>query len=184
VLFRSNGGADNDSIIADAGNDSVNGNLGDDTISGGAGNDSLRGGRGNDSISGGDGNDILSGDLGSDTLSGGAGRDRFLFSGQASSLANPDVITDFDAEQDQLLFDYTPAAALTGAVQVNYAAAASLAQQLFDGHGGDQETASIAVGADRYIFYSSSGGGTVDSAILLQGLNITTTPAQDFAEAS
>jgi serralysin len=181
---RINGGADNDQIAAGEGNDSVNGNLGDDMIAGDAGNDSLRGGQGNDSISGSEGDDMLSGDLGQDGLRGGTGRDSFVFSGQASPLANPDIITDFDPHQDQLVLGFTPAAMLTGASQPNLATAAILAQQLFDGRAGDREIASIGVGNDRYIFYSSSGGGTIDSAILILGPDFVIEGTSDFAEAS
>jgi Ca2+-binding RTX toxin-like protein len=60
---------------------------------------------GNNVLSGGDGNDTLDGLLGEDTLVGGAGSDSFQFStapGTFSFGSNIDVITDFDASQDQI----------------------------------------------------------------------------------
>ena len=177
---RINGGANDDLITGDAGNDTVNGNLGNDTISGGDGNDSLRGGQGNDSISGDAGNDVIQGDLGSDTLTGGAGNDIFIFSGQSSTAAAPDTITDFTSGTDHISLSFAPAAVLTGAMQTSLAAATVAAQSLLDGNPGDHEVAALGVGADTYIFYSSVGGATVDSAILLSGVMPMTVSLSDF----
>ncbi len=178
---RLNGGADNDQIVAGDGNDSVNGNLGNDTIAGEAGSDALRGGQGNDSITGDASDDTISGDLGRDTLSGGAGRDGFIFSGQSSTAATPDTITDFDPQQETLMIGYIPVAVLTGASQTSFSAATDLAQQLFDGRSGNQEVAAVAVGSDTYIFFSSNGGATADSAVLLQSVAPGAIDLQDFA---
>ena len=177
---RINGGANDDLITGAGDNDTVNGNLGNDTIDGGDGNDSLRGGQGNDSITGGNGNDIISGDLGVDTLTGGAGADIFQFSGQASPAAAPDVITDFTHGTDLLSIGYIPAAILTGAAQSSLSAAATFAQQQFDGHAGNHEVAAVTVGSDTYLFFSSNGGPAADSAILLQGMSLTILSVADF----
>ncbi|WP_340316358.1 calcium-binding protein [Rhizorhabdus argentea] len=177
---RMNGGADDDAMTGDAGNDTMNGNRGNDIVDGGDGNDSLRGGQGNDSLSGGAGNDMLSGDLGQDSLSGGDGIDVFLFSGQASPIATPDRIADFDPAADRLALGFAPAALLTGASQADLAAASSFAQSLMDGHAGDQEVVALAVGADTYLFYSSSGGAMADSAVLLAGVNVSAVVPGDF----
>lgn len=177
---RIQGGRDNDTIQGGEGSDTVNGNLGNDTIDGGIGNDSLRGGQGNDSILGGTGNDILSGDLGTDTLTGGTGSDLFQFGGQASLVASPDRISDLTDGSDRLSVGYTPLAVLTGAAQSSLSAAATLAQQLFDGAVGNQEVAAIGVGADSYLFYSSNGGATADSAVLLAGVSASAITLADF----
>jgi Ca2+-binding RTX toxin-like protein len=177
---RINGGANDDLITGGAGNDTVNGNLGNDTIDGGDGNNSLRGGQGNDSIVAGNGNDVISGDLGSDTLTGGGGTDIFVFSGQSSPVASPDRITDYTVGTDHLSLGFAPAAVLTGAAQASLSDAASAAQALFDGHAGNQEVAVLAVGSDSYVFYSSSGGATVDSAILLSGVSAGAISSSDF----
>ncbi len=177
---RINGGASDDSIVGSAGNDSINGNLGNDSIDGGDDNDSMRGGQGNDTIAGGNGNDLLLGDLGSDRLTGGAGADIFTFSGQGSLATAPDSITDFTAGTDRLALGFTPAALLTGTTQTTLAAAQTAAQQLADGHAGTREVAIFAVGSDSYVFYSSSGGATLDSAVLLAGISSSALALSDF----
>jgi serralysin len=177
---RMQGGQGDDLITGGAGNDTINGNLGNDTIDGGDGNDSLRGGQGNDSIMGGNGNDVLSGDLGQDTLTGGPGQDIFVFSGSGSPSTAPDLITDYTPGTDHLSIGFAPLAVLTGAAQSSLAAASMAAQTLLDGHAGDQEVAALAVGSDTYIFYSSSGGATVDSAVQLAGVNPASLGLGDF----
>ncbi len=177
---RIQGGASDDQIIGDNGNDTVNGNLGNDAIDGGADDDSLRGGQGNDSIAGNSGNDVLSGDLGTDTLSGGSGIDLFQFSGAGSPSTAPDRITDFADGTDRIAIGQLPTTVLTGASQFSLSDAASLAQQLFNGSAGTSEVAAIAVGSDTYVFYSSNGGATIDSAIQLVGLNPSIVTATDF----
>lgn len=164
---RINGGAGDDSITGGEGNDSINGNLGNDHIDGGTGNDHIRGGQGNDTLVGGAGHDILSGDLGADVLTGGAGVDRFVFAINGSTIAAPDRITDFQDGVDLLSIGFKPGTVLTGAAQANLSAAKAAAQQIFDAHPGLGEVAAMRVGADTYIFYSGSGGGTVDSAVNL-----------------
>ncbi|MBW8749206.1 MAG: calcium-binding protein [Acidobacteria bacterium] len=176
-----NGGANDDQIIGGSGNDTVNGNRGNDTIDGGSDNDSLRGGQDNDSISGGDGNDTLSGDLGVDTLTGGAGSDLFQFSGQGSTVnGGTDRVTDYVDGSDHVSVGYAPAAVLMGEAQASLAAADTAAQQLFDGHGGNAEVAALMVGSDTYLFYSSDGGATADSAILVAGVSASLFTAADF----
>jgi len=172
---RINGGANEDKITAGSGNDSVNGNKGNDTIDGGSGDDTLRGGQDQDSISGGQGNDNLTGDLGDDTLIGGAGFDtltgaagvdRFQFSGtDANFTSQADVVTDYTDGTDKIALGFTVASVLTGAAQSSVSGAAAYAQQLFDNHSGNNEAAALQIGSDTYLFYSSSGGATVDSAI-------------------
>lgn len=181
---RINGGANDDLIRGgnDNGSDTINGNLGNDTIEGGAGNDSLRGGQGDDSILGGDGNDLLYGDRGADTLSGGAGVDFFLF-GDSSALFNgpgADVVADFEDGIDRLQVSHAILAVLTGVAQTSFAAAATMAQNMFDGHAGNGEAAAIMVGGDTYIFYSNDNGQAVDSAIRLVGIDVQSIGSTDF----
>lgn len=177
---RINGGADDDLIGGSAGHDTFNGNLGNDTIEGGNGNDSLRGGQGNDSIEGGNGYDVLMGDLGSDRLSGGADNDIFRFSGQSSLQDSPDSITDFAAGHDRLSLGFAVRTVIVGSAQSNLAAATALAQQLLDSHEGAREVAAIGVGSSTYLFYSSSGGDLVDSAILVEATNPNIFGRSDF----
>jgi Ca2+-binding RTX toxin-like protein len=70
---------------------------------------------GNDTLNGGAGNDILFGGAGNDTLTGGAGADQFVF--LANSNSGKDVITDFEAGTDKVVFaDLVNANQLQGAV--------------------------------------------------------------------
>jgi serralysin len=93
------------------------GGSGDDSLTGGHGKDLLFGGEGKDILSGEGGSDILIGGAGVDTLTGGAGKDFFGFADAPFSggtpttapngiqvLNQPDVITDFEAGGDRLVF--------------------------------------------------------------------------------
>jgi Ca2+-binding RTX toxin-like protein len=176
------GGADDDSIMGGDGNDTVNGNRGNDTISGDNGNDWLRGGQGDDVISGGAGDDTISGDKGIDILTGGAGNDVFRFAAGDAAIVGgrTDTITDYAHGFDHIALGFTPSVVLTGSAQTSLAAAQTLAQSLFSGHGGDHEVADIQVGSDTYLFFGGSGGDTVDSAVLLQGVSAPTINLTDF----
>jgi Ca2+-binding RTX toxin-like protein len=95
-----------DSIDGDAGGDTLGGDEGDDILSGGAGDDVVFGGAGNDALFGGEDADNLLGGLGADTMTGGSSFDRFViqdFSESRSGVANRDVITDFEVENDQIV---------------------------------------------------------------------------------
>jgi len=180
---RIQGGQGNDSILGAAGDDTVNGNLGNDTLNGGDGSDSLRGGQGNDSIVGGGGNDSLSGDVGSDTLSGGTGNDVFLFGGSSSLIGGggADLISDFANGVDKIDVGYTVSAVLAGdTAQPSLASAATAAQMLFNGHAGNAEVASVAVGGDTYLFFSSDGGAIADSVLRLSRVSISAIEVSDF----
>ena len=178
---RIQGGADNDSLSGDAGNDTINGNRGNDVIDGGVGSDSLRGGQDSDTISGGAGDDVLSGDAGIDQLTGGAGADRFVFGNGASAIGSTlDTVTDFQQGLDLIQLGVVPASVLVGsATAASIDAARSAAQSLFDGNAGNQEVAAINLsGGSTLIFWSASGGATIDSAAAFQNQ-----VASDFARA-
>lgn len=83
------GHGNKDTLVGKAGNDLLIGGHGDDTLSGGAGDDRLFGSSGADRIDGG---------TGDDALKGGGGQDTFIFSGAFGD----DIISDFDADEDQL----------------------------------------------------------------------------------
>ena len=81
------GGAGNDTVLAQVGDDTLRGGDGNDSLNGGAGVNHLEGGIGDDYLlapflgeahvlDGGQGDDSLFGGLGSDTISGGGGNDR------------------------------------------------------------------------------------------------------------
>ena len=179
---RINGGADNDQISGGDGNDVVNGNLGSDTIDGGTGSDSLRGGQGDDQIQGGDGNDTLGGDLGSDKLTGGVGADLFRFAGSDSNAGGGirDEITDFTHGSDHIGLPFAPAALLIGSA-ADQAGAVTVANALMADHAGFQEAALIQVGADTYLFASTSGGtDNADLMIRLDAVTATQIVSSDF----
>jgi len=169
---RVQGGQGDDTITGDAGNDTLNGNRGNDLVMGGEGNDSVRGGQDNDTLSGGNGDDALSGDLGIDQLTGGAGVDRFIFNAGGSPVgATIDTVTDFQQGTDLIVLGFTPAAVLVGTSSfASIDAARAGAQALLDGRAGNSEVASVTLsGGSTLLFWSSSGGATIDSVAAFQG---------------
>ncbi len=169
------GGQGDDVIYGGNGNDNINGNLGNDHIVGGSGDDVVRGGKGDDVISGGDGNDTIMGDLGADTMSGGAGHDVFQFHSNDAAvistdllLGHVDTITDFQIGTDHLALGFAPQAIHDGSAST-IAGALTWATTALTGHGSD--VATVEVGNDTYLFYSSSGGAVADSVIDLQGVH-------------
>ena len=180
---RINGGADQDLIFGGSGNDTINGNLGLDRIQGGEGDDSLRGGQGNDTIDGGAGDDVISGDAGTDMLTGGPGSDVFKFTAGSAAITagSTDTITDYVHGDDHISLGFAPTIILTGTEQASLAAAQTAAQSLFDAHPGDHEVAALQVGGDTYLFWAGDAGGTVDSAVLLQGVTASVITIADFA---
>lgn len=93
--------AGNDEVHGEAGHDLVSGGFGADLVTGGQGRDTLIGGGGNDRLEGGGWSDRLEGELGADILSGGSGADIFVF----KENGGRDTITDFQVNEDHLLFD-------------------------------------------------------------------------------
>lgn len=126
------GGEGDDSLSGGAGNDRLNGGAGNDWLAGNDGNDRLAGGAGSDILDGNAGNDWLSGlngdvdDFNEDFLNGGAGNDTLVIgAGDYASggegeddfvlqdwLTEGGVahISDYDADRDQLIIMYDPAA--------------------------------------------------------------------------
>ncbi|WP_056549948.1 calcium-binding protein [Sphingomonas sp. Root1294] len=170
------GGQGQDSISGDAGNDTVNGNLGDDVISGEDGHDVLRGGQGNDTITGGDGNDILMGDRGVDLLDGGDGANIFVFGPDTSpigaTMRDVDSLAYFSQLTDHFSLGFEPDSILVGGRDASLATpeqARAYAQTLLDQHAGNREVAFIYASGQTVMLWASNGGGTVDSAVLIDG---------------
>jgi hypothetical protein len=88
------------------GNDTL---LNFENLNGSAFGDTLTGGAIANAINGGDGADIITGGLGADFLTGGTGLDQFRYISLADSAANNgltrDIITDFNVNDDLLVFD-------------------------------------------------------------------------------
>lgn len=74
-----------------------------DAVFGDAGNDTLLGGKGRDFLDGGDGDDHLDGGRGRDVLTGGAGADEFWFTTTVKSWKKADRITDFSADEGDMI---------------------------------------------------------------------------------
>ncbi|PSB50419.1 calcium-binding protein [filamentous cyanobacterium Phorm 6] len=110
------GGKGKDKIIGGKGKDKIKGGDGDNDIDGGdddddievgKGKNKIKGGLGNDKIKGGDDDDSIEGGAGTNTLTGGAGKDRFIYKTsrqEITTVAEADLITDFNVEDDVLEF--------------------------------------------------------------------------------
>ncbi|MGL5082687.1 MAG: Calx-beta domain-containing protein [Microcoleaceae cyanobacterium] len=101
ILFGDGGG---DTLFGDRGADELLGNADDDLLYGGKENDLVAGGSGHDRIFGDLGDDTVLGDRGADTLTSGAGRDLIVVGDGTggATLAEADVIVDFDGDRDVL----------------------------------------------------------------------------------
>jgi len=109
---------------------------------------------GNDTLNGGTGNDVLFGGAGNDTLTGGEGNDKFVF--LANSNSGQDVITDFQAGSDKVIFaDVVSADKLSNAVWDDASHTLS-----FSGVGKDGHTYNNSV-----TFNGLSSGETLDSVL-------------------
>lgn len=123
-------------------------------------------------------------------MTGGLGADIFAFSSTGAAtitsltgLPAYQEITDFTPGIDHidLSFAVGPNDVLTtdGSIFFTQASAARIyAQQLLDSHVGVTDIAALRVGPDIYLFYNGSGtGAAIDSAIKLDGLAATLSPA-------
>ncbi|BAI89850.1 calcium-binding protein [Arthrospira platensis NCB002] len=102
TLFGDSG---NDTLVGGSGEDVLYGGLGNDLLYGGSGNDIIYGGQGDDFLLGDDGDDTLFGGAGNDTLFGGAGNDVFAYISRSQITTGTDLIVDFEAGSDRILFD-------------------------------------------------------------------------------
>ena len=109
---------------------------------------------GNDTLNGGTGNDVLFGGAGNDILTGGEGNDKFVF--LANSNSGKDVMTDFQAGSDKVVFaDVVSADKLSNAVWDDASHTLS-----FSGVGKDGHTYNNSV-----TFNGLSSGETLDSVL-------------------
>ncbi|MBE7217376.1 MAG: M10 family metallopeptidase C-terminal domain-containing protein [Caulobacteraceae bacterium] len=180
-MFFGNLGNDN---IQVAGAMSVFGGQGDDHIqgsgvigeylSGDIGNDTISGGGGPDTIVGGPGADTLRGDLADPDPNGGASLpsgpntahagDLFVYRALSESQASaPDVITDFNPNEDRI--DLTAIdAAQAAAGQPTFHLVAG-----FDGHAGEAALAPDSSGRDTLLMLDANGDGQADFIVVLAG---------------
>jgi serralysin len=188
------GGAGDDQItITGVGVGHINGNLGDDLLAVSGGVNDLHGGQGNDTIkpTGGNnqsfgeaGNDVIWGGTGIDHMTGGAGADLFVLSGNSNS-GTWDEILDFTDGTDKFHMDTVggglPVVLHAGQSFADEASAAAYAQNAFAG-AGSSEAAALQVGADTYLFYTTSSlGSSIDAVVKLDGINAGTIDQGDFS---
>ena len=127
----------------------------------------LMGMGGNDTLIGGSGNDTLQGGTGINSMTGGAGADQFRFAAIAdSAMATPDIVTDFAAGADLLVF--------TGLLQGSFAWRGS---GTFTGTGNSE--ARFNPGGS-VVQVDVNGDGTGDMAIQLSGTNLAGLSGANF----
>ena len=177
------GGTGSDDIYAGFGNDTVAENDGGDLIFGDAGNDYLVGddsfgGTGNDTIYGGDGHDTIDGGKGKDTLPATAGTTTSC-SIRWTAAGNPDHITDFTATVDRWIGAYdridTQGPAGTASnyfeLSIGYNDGFNEAKDFAQGYiGGNTRYVFVTDYVNGYFFSDVNGNGTMDNAIVLDGL--------------
>ena len=142
--------------------------------------DALSGGTGTDTLIGGAGNDTLTGNAGVDRLTGGTGADRFVYAANAagaivSSVAAPDVITDFVSGTDKLQITQSVTAFLNNYTTLASAQAAAAA----DGRG----NLAYYVTNDNTLYVASNVNGvasSTDTAISFTAGTVTSLTAADL----
>jgi len=146
----------------------------------GGANDVLNGATGNDTLSGGAGNDTITGGVGVDRLTGGSGADTFVFAANGtgavvSSLAAPDVITDFTSGTDKLQIAQTITAFLGNYTTISQAQAAAAA----DARG----NLAYYVSNDNALYVASATSGvasSTDTVITFAAGTVTALTAADL----
>lgn len=138
----------------------ITGNAGANNLKGMAGDDTIYGGAGDDTISGGDGYDILTGGLGADT---------FVFDTlSASTVARPDLITDFEVG-DRLNFGMIDANTKMSGNQAFHEVSA------FTGAVAELVVAYNAASDRTLVTFDVNGDGVADGAVSMVGSHTDTT---------
>jgi len=135
------------------------------TFIGSSSPNTITSGIGDDVLSGGYGNDTLIGKEGFDTLTGGAGGDHYVFLALAdSTVANPDLITDFSAGTAAEKIDLSAIDAIAGGGDDAFTFIGTAA---FSGTAGELR---YSVGAtERLVEVDVDGDASADLAIRLTG---------------
>jgi len=129
------------------------------------------------SLTGNEDANVLDGGLGNDTLTGGAGADDFVFS-TAASATNRDVVTDFAAGTDRLVFDNAAFTGLTDGI-LDASVFRSGAGLTTAGDADDRFIFNTTTGA-LYYDADGAGGAAAIQVGTLQGAGATTLAATDF----
>jgi Ca2+-binding RTX toxin-like protein len=144
-----------------------------ETLTARAGGDTLVGGSGADHLVGGAGNDILIGGAGKDTMTGGAGHDTFVFTALTdSTVAAPDVITDFVSGQDRIDLSAIDANTAVAGIQLFHLGATA-------GHAGDITLHYDATNNRTVVSLFVNADATADAVVWLTGNHANMTAA-DF----
>jgi Ca2+-binding RTX toxin-like protein len=144
-----------------------------ETLTARAGGDTLVGGPGADHLIGGAGNDTLIGGAGKDTLTGGGGHDTFVFTALSNTtVAAPDVITDFVSGQDRIDLSAIDANTAVAGIQLFHLGATA-------GHAGDITLHYDATDNRTVVSLFVNADATPDAVIWLAG-NHTSMTAADF----
>ena len=168
------GGDGNDTLLGNTGNDTLYGGLNVDTIDGGTGDDWLYGGDSTDTLLGQAGIDMLIGGTGRDTMTGGSEADTFIFAfGDTSATSGfVDTITDFATASDKIDIDVfvgaPPSYAETAIASSLYADGLASAQALAAGGARSVFVAGSTIG---WLFWDGNGDGSLDQAVILNGVN-------------
>jgi Ca2+-binding RTX toxin-like protein len=133
------------------------------------------GNAGNNIITGNNANNTLSGKAGKDTLTGGGGSDRFDYKNLSDSLlANPDVITDFNANSSNDLLLVTNArSGFTNAGAVTALTAAGINAKLTSANFAANYAAQFTFGTRTFVAINDATAGfnaTTDAIIEVTGL--------------
>jgi Ca2+-binding RTX toxin-like protein len=137
---------------------------GEDGYIGHAGADTVDGGAGNDVIAAGGGNDRLGGGAGADQLTGGEGRDSFVFSALPQNRLDIDLIVDFSATDDRILFDSRAFKALGRDGRLEKDAFVANAS----GKAQDREDRIIYETDTGRLFYDANGSGRGKSVLIAE----------------
>jgi Ca2+-binding RTX toxin-like protein len=177
------GNSFNNDLFGTSGNDTIFGLGGNDDLFGGSGSDSLFGGLGNDDLFGDSGNDLLVGGRGRDFLTGGTGADTFRFGlgDSGTTFGSADHINDFHhGQNDKVQLDINFAAKSsdyaegsinnTGNATLNFQNAFAAADKQMDK--GDHFVF-VTDHHDGYLFADLDHNGTIDTSIILHGVDAT-----------
>ena len=192
VIENATGGSGNDVLIGNSANNVLTGNDGNDTLMGRGGNDRLIAGAGDDTVHGGDGLDVISLGAGSDVFVAEIGVSKVNLKGPNKGAMPVDIITDFDADGDDLI-DLSGLGSFTfGGTDANKKAG-DLTYKTFDSVNGAEKALGIDIDGHEgaggiagpvTVVYGNVDGGAPDFAVIL--LNTTGVSEDDFifAESS
>lgn len=201
-----NGNAGNDQIDLRSGVNFAFGGRDDDHINAYGGDNVMSGDLGNDVLAAGPGVDLMTGGAGRDAFQFSPGPppgyDPYAFASifpftrahgvapmtlGGSYAGYHDEVTDFTRGDDVIVIGNDAGSArsvLHGSLggYASFDAAADVARTLFAQSGSSGAITALQVGSDTYLFYNESGtGGTLDSAIKLDGVHADQLQASDFA---